>query len=105
MSQLLDQPTASSGAASPQRDSFPALTAVDRCDATSTVGLSGGKTGRGSCGAQAFARAAMPSGLDLLFCGHHADQHRDALVAQGATLHTDKSGLNAKPTDPSRSQV
>jgi len=35
------------------------LTAADRCDA---------------CGAQAYVRAVMPYG-ELLFCGHHANQH------------------------------
>ena len=36
---------------------FPALTASDRCD---------------RCGAQALVRVELPSGADLVFCGHHA---------------------------------
>jgi hypothetical protein len=43
--------------------SAPALTALDRCD---------------RCGAQAVVRATLEHG-DLLFCGHHARQHAEAL--------------------------
>ncbi|WP_218219878.1 hypothetical protein [Nesterenkonia sp. Act20] len=39
------------------------LTALDRCD---------------RCGAQAYVRAALPSGV-LLFCNHHARQVEDSL--------------------------
>ena len=42
----------------------PGLTALDRCD---------------RCGAQALVRAVLPHG-ELLFCGHHARQHADALA-------------------------
>jgi len=42
----------------------PALTALDRCD---------------RCGAQALVRATLPFG-ELLFCGHHARQHAEALA-------------------------
>jgi hypothetical protein len=42
----------------------PALTALDRCD---------------RCGAQALVRATLAHG-ELLFCGHHARQHADALA-------------------------
>ncbi len=42
----------------------PALTALDRCD---------------RCGAQAKVRAVLAHG-ELLFCGHHARQHGDALA-------------------------
>ncbi|WP_326502536.1 DUF7455 domain-containing protein [Rothia nasimurium] len=40
------------------------LTTADRCDA---------------CGAQAYVRVVMGSGLDLLFCGHHARAKEEAL--------------------------
>ncbi|SKB02971.1 hypothetical protein SAMN06295964_0108 [Aeromicrobium choanae] len=43
---------------------FPALTATDRCD---------------RCGAQALVRVELPSGTDLVFCGHHARQHETRL--------------------------
>lgn len=38
----------------------PTLTAVDRCD---------------RCGAQAYVRARLTSGGELLFCGHHGREH------------------------------
>ena len=49
----------------------PALTRLDRCD---------------RCGAPAQARAHLPHGGDLLFCGHHLREHRAALDLAGATL-------------------
>ena len=42
----------------------PELTAADRCD---------------RCGAAAKVRAVLPSGGELLFCGHHAKTHGDKL--------------------------
>jgi hypothetical protein len=42
----------------------PALTALDRCD---------------RCGAQALLRATLSRG-ELLFCGHHARAHAEALA-------------------------
>ena len=50
----------------------PALTALDRCD---------------RCGAQAVVRATLESG-DLLFCGHHARQHAEALSRVAVTVDT-----------------
>ncbi len=54
-----------------------ALTALDRCD---------------RCGSQAYLRAKLPSGADLLFCGHHGNAHRPSLLIAGADFHdeTDK---------------
>ena len=40
------------------------LTAADRCD---------------RCGAAAKVRAVLPSGGELMFCGHHARAHADKL--------------------------
>jgi hypothetical protein len=42
----------------------PELTAADRCD---------------RCGAAARVRAILPSGGELLFCGHHAREHATRL--------------------------
>jgi hypothetical protein len=42
----------------------PALTAADRCD---------------RCGAQAFVRARLHAGGELLFCLHHSRKHLPAL--------------------------
>jgi hypothetical protein len=44
--------------------SRPELTATDRCD---------------RCGAAAKVRAVLPSGGELLFCGHHARAHATKL--------------------------
>ena len=38
----------------------PTLTVADRCD---------------RCGAQAYVRARLTSGGELLFCGHHGREH------------------------------
>lgn len=50
----------------------PALTALDRCD---------------RCGAQALVRATLAHG-DLLFCGHHARQHSEALARVAVAVDT-----------------
>ena len=42
----------------------PELTAADRCD---------------RCGAQAYIRARLVSGGELLFCAHHGREHLPAL--------------------------
>ncbi len=42
------------------------LTAHDRCD---------------RCGAQAYVRATLPGGTELLFCAHHAREHAPKFTA------------------------
>lgn len=42
----------------------PDLTAADRCD---------------RCGAQAYIRATLSDGLELLFCAHHGRKHLEKL--------------------------
>lgn len=49
----------------------PALNAADRCD---------------RCGAQAYIKAVLPGGGELLFCGHHGRQFAPTLEAQGADV-------------------
>ena len=49
----------------------PELTAFDRCD---------------RCGAVATTRAVLPSGGELLFCGHHIRQHQLKLLELSADL-------------------
>ncbi|NBQ41500.1 MAG: hypothetical protein EBU23_02725 [Mycobacteriaceae bacterium] len=49
----------------------PGLTRADRCD---------------RCGAAARVRATLPSGAELLFCQHHADQHQAKLIELAAVL-------------------
>ena len=58
-------------------DAAVPLTAADRCD---------------RCASQAYVRATLPSGAELLFCGHHANAHRASLLVAGASWHdeTDK---------------
>lgn len=51
------------------------LTAADRCD---------------RCGAQAYVRARLLSGGELLFCGHHARKHLPAL--HGIAEISDETG-------------
>jgi hypothetical protein len=50
----------------------PALAADDRCD---------------RCGAAAAVRAVLPTGGELLFCGHHAREHSARLGELDAQLH------------------
>jgi hypothetical protein len=58
--------------------SIPApLTALDRCD---------------RCGAAATLRAVLPSGGELLFCGHHGRRHGDRLADLEATLYPEQLG-------------
>src|SRR6266700_7373237 len=59
-----------------------ALTAMDRCD---------------RCGAQAYVRALLPNGLELLFCAHHNRQHSSALTKIAVDIHdqTDRLALPA----------
>lgn len=49
----------------------PQLSAANRCDA---------------CSARAWVRATMPSGGQLFFCGHHANEHLPSLVGSGAQI-------------------
>lgn len=53
----------------------PELTAADRCD---------------RCSARAQVRAILPTGGELLFCGHHAREHKTRLVELEADIqHSD----------------
>ncbi|MCW2660127.1 MAG: hypothetical protein JWP83_1279 [Mycobacterium sp.] len=54
----------------------PELTRADRCD---------------RCGAAARVRAKLPSGLELLFCQHHANQHQSKLTEHDAVLEVSES--------------
>ena len=53
----------------------PELTAADRCD---------------RCGAAAKLRALLPSGGELLFCGHHAREFEPSLREMAAELQKDE---------------
>jgi hypothetical protein len=59
------------------------LTAVDRCD---------------RCGAQAYVRALLPSGGELLFCGHHGKEYAAGLRAASASISDQTARLHSDPT-------
>ena len=56
------------------------LTAVDRCD---------------RCGAQAYVRATLLSGGELLFCAHHAKEYAEKLKQVSLNLHDETARLTA----------
>jgi hypothetical protein len=58
----------------------PQLTRVDRCD---------------RCGAAARVRAKLPSGAELLFCQHHANEHEAKLIEQSAVLEASAVPLDS----------
>ncbi|MDT4939146.1 MAG: hypothetical protein QOG80_2817 [Pseudonocardiales bacterium] len=58
------------------------LTATDRCD---------------RCGAQAYVRATMPSGSELLFCSHHWHDNEAALRDVAETIHDETERLVEVP--------
>jgi hypothetical protein len=55
------------------------LNAVDRCD---------------RCGAQAYVRATLLNGGELLFCAHHAKQYAEGLKPVVAALQDETSKLS-----------
>lgn len=54
------------------------LTAADRCD---------------RCGAQAYIRVTLNSGLDLLFCSHHARAHSDRLQQVALKIQDESASI------------
>jgi hypothetical protein len=60
----------------------PQLTAADRCD---------------RCGAQAYVRATLDSGLDLLFCAHHFHENEARLREVSVRIHDESDRLAAVP--------
>ena len=58
------------------------MTATDRCD---------------RCGAQAYVRATMISGSELLFCAHHWHDSEAKLRAAGARIQDESERLAAVP--------
>ncbi len=68
----------------------PALNATDRCD---------------RCGAQAFVRVELTSGLELLFCAHHAREHEDKLRDVAASIHDESGRLASTPASATDAEV
>jgi ribosomal protein S14 len=58
------------------------LTVADRCD---------------RCGAQAYVRVTMESGLDLLMCAHHFRENEDRLRTVAASIHDESERLASVP--------
>ncbi|PZS18158.1 MAG: hypothetical protein DLM57_06780 [Pseudonocardiales bacterium] len=58
------------------------LTAIDRCD---------------RCGAQAYVRATLVSGSELLFCAHHWHDNEARLRQIGAIIHDESERLGEVP--------
>lgn len=58
------------------------LAAADRCD---------------RCGAQAYVRATMVSGSELLFCAHHWHENESALREIAGTIHDETERLAEIP--------
>jgi hypothetical protein len=59
----------------------PSLTAADRCD---------------RCGAQAYVRARLNAGGELLFCAHHGREHLPKL-REHAEIHDESDRLHETP--------
>ena len=59
----------------------PSLTAADRCD---------------RCGAQAYVRARLHAGGELLFCAHHGREHLPKL-RDHAEIHDESERLHETP--------
>ena len=63
------------------------LTALDRCD---------------RCGAQAYVRATLVSGGELLFCAHHAKEYADGLKKVAASIQDESDKLVEVKNDTAR---
>ena len=55
------------------------LRAVDRCD---------------RCGAQAYVRASLLNGGELLFCGHHAKKYQEGLASKALRIQDETDRIN-----------
>jgi ribosomal protein L37E len=66
--------------------SHPPLTATDRCD---------------RCGAQAYIRATLASGGELLFCAHHGHAHETRLREMSVAFQDNSSALANAPASES----
>ena len=60
------------------------LNAVDRCD---------------RCGAQAYVRATLLNGGELLFCGHHAKEYSERLKPLVANIQDETAKLIDTPAN------
>ncbi len=65
------------------------LNAVDRCD---------------RCGAQAYVRATLLNGGELLFCAHHAKQYAEGLKPVVAAIQDETAKLTSTSTTVSEEE-
>ncbi len=65
----------------------PEMTAADRCD---------------RCGAQAYIRARLESGGELLFCAHHGREHLPALMGKAVDIVDETDRLTPTPAAEER---
>ena len=63
---------------------------------TATGGMAWVLTAMDRCGAQAYVRALLPNGLELLFCAHHNRQFSSALTKIAVGIHDETDRL-ARP--------
>ena len=61
----------------------PTLTAVDRCD---------------RCSAQAYVRATLHAGGELLFCAHHGREHAKRLGEVAIEVQDGTAAINSRPS-------
>ena len=59
------------------------LNALDRCD---------------RCGAQAYVRAVISNGFELLFCGHHAKKYQEGLATAASRIDDETERLTSEST-------
>jgi hypothetical protein len=59
------------------------LNALDRCD---------------RCGAQAYVRAVMANGFELLFCGHHAKKYQEGLSNVATRIQDETERITEEST-------
>lgn len=78
--------------APPVTATYAPLTAHDACDQCGYVEADTVTLDRYVAVAVARVRWLMPSGLDLVLCGHHSHADELALIAQGAVIVTDQRG-------------
>jgi len=62
------------------------LRVADRCDV-------------GGCGAQAYIRATLLNGLDLLWCAHHGAQHKATMADRVESWQDETFRLTEKRVD------
>jgi hypothetical protein len=50
------------------------------------------------CGAEAYVRAVVPGGGEVLLCGHHATMHWTALCKQAVQIQDEREKINTTPS-------